>query len=41
MILYADTVTRSMREAMDETARRRAVQTQFNTDTAYASNIRK
>jgi excinuclease ABC subunit B len=32
VILYADTVTRSMREAMDETARRRAVQTQFNAE---------
>ncbi|WP_035251227.1 excinuclease ABC subunit UvrB [Desulfocurvus vexinensis] len=30
VILYADSVTRSMREAMDETARRRAVQAQFN-----------
>jgi excinuclease ABC subunit B len=30
VILYADAVTRSMREAMDETARRRALQTRFN-----------
>jgi len=30
VILYADTVTGSMREAMDETARRRAIQAGFN-----------
>ena len=30
VILYADTVTNSMREAIDETARRRAIQTAYN-----------
>jgi excinuclease ABC subunit B len=30
VIMYADTVTDSMRRAMDETARRRAVQTAYN-----------
>jgi len=30
VILYADTVTRSMRAAMDETDRRRAIQDEFN-----------
>ncbi|MFQ5662689.1 MAG: excinuclease ABC subunit UvrB [Terriglobia bacterium] len=29
-ILYADLITRSMREAMDETSRRRAIQLRFN-----------
>ena len=28
--MYADTITESMRKAMDETARRRAVQMQYN-----------
>lgn len=31
-ILYADKITDSMRNAMDETARRREIQTQYNTD---------
>ena len=30
VILYADTITRSMRAAMDETERRRAIQDEFN-----------
>ena len=30
VIMYADTVTESMREAIDETRRRRAIQTRFN-----------
>ena len=30
VILYADTITRSMRSAMDETARRRKIQDAFN-----------
>lgn len=30
VILYADTITRSMKEAMDETTRRRALQEQYN-----------
>jgi excinuclease ABC subunit B len=32
VIMYADRVTRSMRKAISETARRRTVQAQFNTD---------
>jgi excinuclease ABC subunit B len=32
VIMYADTVTDSMRQAMDETARRRALQEAFNTE---------
>jgi excinuclease ABC subunit B len=31
-ILYADTITASMKHAMDETERRRAIQEQYNTD---------
>ena len=32
VIMYADTITRSMKAAIDETNRRRAVQTQYNID---------
>lgn len=32
VVLYADTITRSMKEAMDETTRRRALQEQYNTE---------
>jgi len=32
VILYADNVTESMREALDETARRRAIQMKYNTE---------
>jgi len=32
VILYADTVTPAMQKAMDETARRRLIQLQFNAD---------
>ncbi len=32
VILYADRVTDSMKKAMDETSRRRSIQTQYNTD---------
>ncbi len=32
VIMYADTVTRSMKAAIDETNRRRAIQTQYNID---------
>jgi len=32
VILYADTITPAMRKAMDETSRRRQLQTQFNAD---------
>ena len=31
VIMYADSITRSMRSALDETARRRELQTEFNT----------
>ena len=32
VILYADNITESMREALDETARRRAIQMKYNTE---------
>ena len=32
VIMYADKTTRSMKEAMDETARRREIQTQYNVE---------
>lgn len=32
VILYADRITDSMKKAMDETSRRRTIQTQYNTD---------
>ncbi len=32
VILYADTITPAMRQAMDETERRRVIQTQYNAD---------
>ncbi|MBO7525640.1 MAG: UvrB/UvrC motif-containing protein, partial [Clostridia bacterium] len=32
VILYADSITGSMRRAMDETSRRRAIQQQYNLD---------
>ncbi len=32
VIMYADTITDSMQAAMDETARRRAIQMQYNAE---------